>query len=31
MKRGYLEEDLYKILGGNALRVMEEVESAATR
>jgi membrane dipeptidase len=31
MKRGFSEEDLYKILGGNALRVMEEVESAATR
>ena len=25
MKRGYTEDELYKILGGNALRVMEEV------
>lgn len=31
MKRGYTEEDLYKILGGNVLRVMDEVEAAATR
>lgn len=31
MKRGYSEGDLYKILGGNALRVMEDVESAARR
>lgn len=31
MKRGYSEEDLYKILGGNALRVMEEAASAAAR
>ena len=31
MKRGYSEEDLYKILGGNALRVMEEVERVARR
>ncbi len=29
MRRGYSEDDLYKILGGNALRVMEEVERAA--
>ncbi len=29
MKRGYSEDDLYKILGGNALRVMEEVEATA--
>lgn len=29
MKRGYSEDDLYKVLGGNALRVMEEVEAAA--
>lgn len=26
LKRGYGEEDLYKILGGNALRVLDEVE-----
>ncbi|MEX1055300.1 MAG: dipeptidase, partial [Rhodothermales bacterium] len=31
MKRGYSEEDLYKVLGGNALRVMEEVEQAAQK
>lgn len=31
MKRGYTEEELYKILGGNALRVMEEVEAVAAR
>lgn len=29
MRRGYTEEDLYKMLGGNALRVMEEVERVA--
>ncbi len=29
LKRGYSEEDLYKILGGNALRVMRDVERAA--
>lgn len=28
MKRGYSEDDLYKILGGNALRVLAEVEGA---
>ncbi|MEX0748288.1 MAG: membrane dipeptidase [Rhodothermales bacterium] len=31
MKRGYSEEDLFKVLGGNALRVMEEVEQAAQK
>lgn len=29
LKRGYTEEELYKILGGNVLRVMEEVEGGA--
>ena len=29
MKRGYSEDDLYKILGGNVLRVMDEVEAAS--
>ncbi len=29
LKRGYVEEDVYKILGGNALRVLEEVERAS--
>lgn len=29
LKRGYSEEDLYKVLGGNLLRVMEEVERIA--
>ena len=29
LKRGYSEEDLYKILGGNVLRLMDEVEAAA--
>lgn len=28
MKRGYSEDDLYKILGGNALRVLAEVEAS---
>jgi membrane dipeptidase len=31
MKRGYSEVDLYKILGGNALRVMDEVERVAQK
>ena len=31
LKRGYAEEDVYKILGGNALRVLEEVERVAAR
>ena len=26
LKRGYSEDDLYKILGGNAIRVMHDVE-----
>ena len=30
-RRGYSEEDLIKILGGNVLRVMREVEQAAQR
>ncbi len=29
LERGYSEEDLYKILGGNALRVLQEAEAAA--
>ncbi len=29
LKRGYTEEDLYKILGGNLLRVMQEAEQVA--
>jgi membrane dipeptidase len=28
-RRGYSEEDLEKILGGNVLRVMREVEQVA--
>jgi membrane dipeptidase len=31
LKRGYTEEDVYKILGGNALRVLEAAEEAATK
>lgn len=31
LKRGYVEEDVYKILGGNALRLLEEVERSAAR
>ncbi len=31
LKRGYTEEDLYKILGGNALRVLGEAEAVAQR
>ncbi len=31
MRRGYKEEDIRKILGGNILRVIGEVEVAATR
>jgi membrane dipeptidase len=29
LKRGYSETDIYKILGGNTLRVMEKVEQVA--
>lgn len=31
LRRGYTEEDVLKILGGNVLRVMEEVEQGAAR
>jgi membrane dipeptidase len=31
LRRGYTEEDVTKILGGNVLRVMEEVERGAAR
>jgi membrane dipeptidase len=31
LKRGYSESDVQKILGGNTLRVMEEVEATAKR
>ena len=31
LRRGYTEEDVLKILGGNVLRVMEEVEQGAER
>lgn len=31
LKRGYAEEDVYKILGGNVLRVMQTVEEIAGR
>jgi len=31
LKRGYSEEEVYKLLGGNALRVMEEAEHVAAR
>ena len=31
LRRGYSEEDVDKILGGNILRVMEEVERGAER
>jgi membrane dipeptidase len=31
LKRGYAEQDVTKILGGNVLRVMEQVEAAANR
>ena len=29
LKRGYSEEDIYKILGGNTLRVLDQVENIA--
>ncbi len=31
LKRGYTEEEIYKILGGNALRVLDEAEAVAQR
>jgi len=31
MERGYSDEDILKVLGGNTLRVMREVEQVATR
>lgn len=31
LKRGYSEEEVYKLLGGNALRVMEEAERISAR
>ncbi|MEM1269395.1 MAG: membrane dipeptidase, partial [Bacteroidota bacterium] len=31
LKLGYSEEDLYKLLGGNALRVLEAAETYAAR
>ena len=31
MDRGYSEEDIRKILGGNLLRVMRQVEQVAAR
>jgi membrane dipeptidase len=31
LRRGYAEDDVIKILGGNVLRVMEEVERSAAR
>ena len=31
LKRGYTEEEIYKILGGNALRVLEEAERIAAQ
>ena len=31
LKRGYTEAEIYKILGGNALRVLEEAERTARR
>jgi membrane dipeptidase len=30
LKRGYSESDIYKILGGNTLRVLEEAEAVST-
>lgn len=31
LKRGYTEDDLYKLLGGNTLRVLDEAQQAALR
>ena len=31
LKRGYTEAEIYKILGGNALRVLDEAEAVAVR
>ena len=31
LKKGYTESDVEKILGGNTLRLMEEVEAAAAK
>jgi microsomal dipeptidase-like Zn-dependent dipeptidase len=31
LRRGYTEEDVTKILGGNILRVMEHVERGAVQ
>jgi membrane dipeptidase len=31
LEKGYSESDIQKILGGNTLRVMEQVEAAAKR
>jgi membrane dipeptidase len=31
LERGYTEEDLYKILGGNVLRVLDEADEVALR
>lgn len=31
LNRGYKKEDIHKVLGGNALRVMKECEEAATK
>jgi membrane dipeptidase len=31
MERGFSDDDILKILGGNTLRVMREVEQAAKR
>ena len=30
-KRGYTEAEIYKILGGNALRVLDQAEAVARR
>jgi membrane dipeptidase len=31
LRRGYKDEDVTKILGGNLMRVMEQVEAARSR